>query len=55
MARPGVARDVQEGEGFSAIIVRLPSLSPPHPHSGLNYKTQLEVRQTWEDLQIMAA
>ena len=25
------------------------------PHSGLNYKTPLEVRQTWEDLQNIAA
>jgi transposase InsO family protein len=26
-----------------------------HPHSGLNYKTPREVRQTWEDLQNIAA
>ena len=26
-----------------------------HPHSGLDYKTPLEVRQTWEDLQKLAA
>ncbi len=25
------------------------------PHSGLNYRTPLEVRQTWEDLQNIAA
>ena len=25
------------------------------PHSGLNYQTPLEVRQTWEDLQKTAA
>jgi putative transposase len=26
-----------------------------HPHSGLDYRTPLEVRQTWEDLQNIAA
>jgi hypothetical protein len=25
------------------------------PHSGLDYRTPLEVRQTWEDLQNIAA
>lgn len=38
-----------------AAIARYVERYHHRPHSGLDYRTPLEVRQTWEDLQNIAA